>query len=143
MVDTNGKADGTSGRSGRCLCGAVSYRVDGQLQPVLHCHCQNCRRTSGSYVAAARALTQDLNITDPQGQVRWHDLGYARYGFCSQCGSSLFWRAADHGELTSIMTGTLDDDSELELSGIWFASQAQPHHVLDQSVDHFEANGNA
>ena len=41
-----------AGHRGRCLCGAVNYRVDGPLRPVVACHCGQCQRTSGHFVAA-------------------------------------------------------------------------------------------
>ena len=41
---------------GRCACGAVRYRVTGPLRPVVACHRETCRRTSGHLVAATSAL---------------------------------------------------------------------------------------
>ena len=35
-----------------CLCGVVRYEVRGPLRPVIACHCTQCRRTSGPFVAA-------------------------------------------------------------------------------------------
>ena len=37
---------------GSCLCGAVRYIVRGELRHVVGCHCGQCRKTSGHYVAA-------------------------------------------------------------------------------------------
>ena len=68
------------------------------------------------------------------------DLGYAKYGFCQGCGSTLFFRATDSPESTSVMIGTLDDTSATELHGVWFAGDAQPHNTLDDSVPHFTGN---
>ena len=36
---------------GGCLCGAVRYEIRGPLRGVIACHCSQCRRTSGHYVA--------------------------------------------------------------------------------------------
>jgi hypothetical protein len=35
-------------RTGRCLCGAVTYEVDGDPVVVAHCHCADCQRVSGA-----------------------------------------------------------------------------------------------
>ena len=35
-----------------CLCKGVHYEVHGPLRPVVFCHCEMCRRTSGHFVAA-------------------------------------------------------------------------------------------
>ncbi len=127
-------------RSGGCLCGAIEFWVDGQLRPVLHCHCEHCRRFTGNFVAATGCPTANLRVTN-ESMVRWHQLEHSRYGFCSRCGSSLFWLAADSPDHTSIMAGSLDEADGLELHAIWFSSEAQSHNLLDPSVDHFTGNG--
>ncbi len=133
-------AETPRGRTGQCLCGDVQIRIDGPMQGVLHCHCENCRRITGNFVAAARTPTDELLIEDPDEQFEWIDLGYASYGFCRGCGSTLFFRAADTPESTSVMVGVLDDASHTALAGVWFAGDAQPHNSLDDSVPHFAGN---
>ncbi|MDW3176206.1 MAG: GFA family protein [Acidimicrobiia bacterium] len=126
--------------TGGCLCGAITYHVDGPLRDVLHCHCLNCRKISGNFVASSGSATEDLTISDAEGALRWFDLGYARYGFCSTCGSSLFWQGAEHADRTSIQAGSLDDASAISLVGVWFADEAQSHVLVDESVPHFAGN---
>ncbi len=125
---------------GRCLCGSIAFRVTGDIAPVLHCHCDNCRRVSGNFVAASRVADVDLEIDDALDLLRWHELDHARYAFCASCGSTLFFKAADTEQLTSVMVGAVDDVSSLSLAGIWFAGDAQPHHVLSPDVPHFAGN---
>lgn len=127
--------------TGHCLCGRVTFRVKGSLRPVLHCHCENCRRATGNFVAATGCATVDLAIDDPAKVFRWHELSHCRYGFCSGCGSHMFWQGNDHRERTSIQVGVLNDASALELAGVWFVDEAQPHHHLDDTVPHHAGNG--
>ena len=134
-------ADSEHGRSGQCLCGSVSYRATEVAEEVLQCHCQNCRRLTGNFVAVVSTATADLAIESDDGSFRWFDLEYARYGFCRECGSTLFYQAADKRERTSIMVGTLDDAAGLRLHQIWFAVEAQPHNTLPTDVAHFDGNG--
>lgn len=128
-------------RTGGCLCGAVTYRLTEPLADVLHCHCENCRRITGNFVAAARIATAAVDVTDPDGHLTWYRLPYARYGFCRGCGSTLFWVGADHEETTSLMVGPLDSGGGLRLGGVWFADEAQSHHVLPDHVPQFRGNG--
>lgn len=100
----------------------------------------NCRKISGNFVASSGSATDDLTIDDHGDVLRWYDLGYARYGFCSICGSSLFWQGADHRDRTSIQAGSLDDASTISLAGVWFADEAQPHLTIDRTVPHFAGN---
>ena len=126
--------------TGQCLCARVTYEVPGPVQGVLQCHCENCRRLSGNFVAAAHAPTAELTITDPDDMFSWFDLGYAKYGFCRGCGSTLFYRAADREDATAVMVGTLDDSSDLALEAIWYADDAQPHNSLSPDVPHYQGN---
>lgn len=128
-------------RTGRCLCGAVTYRLGEPPADVLHCHCENCRRTTGNFVAAARIATAAIEVTDSNERLTWYRLPYARYGFCRECGSTLFWVGADNEASTSLMVGSLDSADGLRLGGVWFAAEAQSHHLLPGHVPHFAGNG--
>ena len=127
--------------TGQCLCGQVSFLVDGDRENILHCHCVNCRRLTGNFIAASRVKTSDV-VFASDTTLRWYELGYAKYGFCSGCGSTLFFVPEDDPEQTSITAGTFDDVSDLELGGVWFTADAQAHNTpLPSGVPHFEGNG--
>lgn len=99
--------------TGSCLCGAVRYRVTGRLRPVIGCHCTQCRKTSGHYVAASAAARDSVAVT---GAVTWYASSPgARRGFCAICGSNLFWDGP--GSHLSIFAGTLDGDPGVRLAG--------------------------
>ena len=115
-------------RGGSCLCGAVRYTVSGPLRPVIACHCTQCRKTSGHYVAATSASREDVEIN---GEVTWFaSSGTARRGFCSTCGSNLFWDGS--GVNLSIHAGTLDGPSGVQLAG---------HIFCDAKGDYYEIEG--
>jgi hypothetical protein len=118
--------------TGRCLCGAVRYRVDGPLRDVLICHCEECRRWHGHVSACTAARREDLVVVEPDA-VRWidspHSDANARRGFCAQCGSSLFWDAPDRPTV-SIAAGTLDETAGLRVSAHWYVSQAADYYQL-------------
>lgn len=98
---------------GGCLCGEVSFRITGPLRPVVACHCQQCRRTSGNYVAATSAPRDSVEI---EGDVTWFQSSEkARRGFCGECGSNLFWNGP--GANLSIFAGSLDGQPKLEIAG--------------------------
>ena len=56
---------------GSCLCGAVSYKVDASLRDVHACHCTQCRKQSGHYVAAAAAPRAAVEIEGAES-VTWY-----------------------------------------------------------------------
>ena len=111
---------------GRCLCGAVTYEVRGPLRDVILCHCVECRRWSGTG-AGAFASAHDDDLVVSGDTVRWVESPasnrHARRAFCSNCGSSLFWKAAD-AERTGIAAGTLDEPSGLGRAAHIYVSDA-------------------
>ncbi|MEM8787284.1 MAG: GFA family protein [Pseudomonadota bacterium] len=116
-------------KTGGCLCGAVTYTVNGPLRPVVACHCTQCRKTSGHHVAATAARRTDVAIA---GAVTWYaSSDRARRGFCGTCGSNLFWDSPDSDGL-SIFAGTLDDTSDLRLAGhIFTAAKGAYYEIAD------------
>ena len=99
--------------TGSCLCCGVKYEVEGPLRPVVYCHCEQCRKTSGHHVAASSAPRDKVKIS---GDLRWYSSSQtARRGFCPTCGGNLFWDGP--GKNLSIMAGTLDDTSALSAAG--------------------------
>lgn len=115
-------------REGGCLCGAVRYRVQGDLRPVIACHCQQCRRTSGNYVTATSCARDAIDVT---GEVTWYASSEsAKRGFCPTCGSQLFWDGPDLH--LSIMAGTLDDATGLSIDGhIFCADKGAYYEITD------------
>lgn len=132
--------------TGRCLCGAVRYEVDGPLRDVLICHCDECRRWHGHFSASTAALREDLVLVE-QRSLRWiaspnSDAG-ARRGFCAECGSSLFWDAPARPTI-SIAAGTLDGQTGLRVAAHWYVSQAGDYYELpSDGLPRHELSGQA
>lgn len=112
---------------GSCLCGAVRYRVDAPLRPVVACHCSQCRKTSGHHVAATSAPVEAVQIT---GDLQWfRSSDRAERGFCPICGSNLFWRNPGH---ISIFAGTLDEHPPLTMAGhIYCKDKGSYYQITD------------
>jgi len=123
--------------AGRCLCSAVRYEVRGPLRDVLVCHCGECRRWSGHVFAATAARREDLVLLE-SGSLRWvaspESESRARRGFCSACGSSLFWDAPAR-DTVSIAAGTLDEPTGLRLLGHVHVHEAGDYYERPESLD--------
>lgn len=101
--------------TGKCLCGQVRYNTEAQLRGVVACHCSQCRRSSGHHVAATQCRFTELNIEE-NGALRWFESSPGTWrGFCSNCGSNLFWHNRAEPNL-SIMAGTLDGPTGLKIA---------------------------
>lgn len=111
-------------RTGRCLCGATRYTATVDSLLVRGCHCSDCRRWTGSAVYVIGPF-KDLTVADG-APVRWVDTSpWAERGFCGACGSALFWRDKV-GSGTSLMIGSLDDPSDLQMEQEIFADERLP-----------------
>jgi len=122
--------------TGRCICGAVAFEVDGPLRDVVLCHCTECRRWAGHAWAATDALLADVDFTEERG-LRWIDSPDSEYdarrGFCAECGSSLFWQVPD-SERVSIAAGCLDSPTGMgTVRQIWVDS-AGDYYELDERM---------
>ena len=122
--------------SGRCICGAVAFEVRGQVRDVHLCHCTECRRWAGHVWAATEAAWAELDFSDDRG-LRWIDSPDSEYdarrGFCSECGSSLFWRVPG-GDRVSLAAGCLDGQTGLTTTEQIWVDSAGDYYELDERV---------
>ena len=115
---------------GRCLCGAVTFKIKGELRQVLVCHCSQCRRSSGHQWAATAAPVEAIEI-DCQNTLSWYrSSSKAKRGFCSRCGSSLFWQL-DGSTSLSIAAGSLDLPTGLS---------TQEHIYFENASDYYSVH---
>ena len=113
---------------GSCMCGALHYRVNGPLRPIIACHCIQCRKSSGHYVAATACPTENLHIDGDT--LQWYaSSSEAERGFCRRCGSNLFWRQVGANS-TSIWAGSIDGPSGLHIAQQMFASSKGDYYDL-------------
>ena len=97
--------------TGGCLCGAVRFTIRGPLRAVRTCHCAMCRRSNTSVGAYTACAPDQIDIGGRK--LRWfRSSPVARRGFCSACGSQLFWEP-NGGCHVSVSAGALDDASRL------------------------------
>ena len=116
--------------AGGCLCGGVRYRVSGALRHVIACHCSQCRRTSGHFVAATSANTADIEFLSDATLSWYASSADARRGFCNRCGGNLFWRP-NGASTTSIMAGTLDAPTGLRIGEHLFVEDKSDYYDVD------------
>ena len=123
--------------SGSCLCGSVRYEARGPLREVSYCHCGQCRRTSGHFVAATAVPPDCLTLTKSAGLTWYTSSDSAQRGFCAICGSSLFWRPHS-GTHVSIMAGTLDGPTGLRASEHIYVSSKGDYYSIDDGIDKYD-----
>ena len=99
------------GFSGGCLCGSVRYKVSSDPSFVLNCHCEDCRRSTGSVYGTNVFVDEDkVQITGEVSlYVHTADSGNEMTKrFCPNCGTLLFGNSSGRQNSVSIRAGTID-----------------------------------
>jgi hypothetical protein len=126
--------------TGSCLCGAVRYEICGPVRPVIYCHCSQCRKSSGHFVAASACEPKALKLVDETG-LRWYASSpAAERGFCADCGANLFWRTQNRATV-SIMAGTIDPPTGLQAIAHIFVDDASDYHVPGDGLPQYPGPG--
>ena len=81
--------------SGSCLCGSVRFDAELPSKWVAHCHCSLCRRAHGAaFVTWVGMDATRVQLDDAGLHLRWYaSTPGAERGFCSHCGSMMFFRS--------------------------------------------------
>jgi hypothetical protein len=94
--------------TGGCLCGGVRFAVDGLSDVVSVCHCATCRRWIGAPMMAVHPKGGvEFQADDTLTWYRSSD--WAGRGFCSACGTSLFYRLVAQPDYIVLAAGAMDD----------------------------------
>jgi len=120
-------------RTGRCLCGAVSYEATGALRDVVVCHCRMCRKAHGHIGAYTASARDALRLVEARGLKWYRSSAQARRGFCSECGATLFWEG-DGRDTMSIAAGTLDEPTGLTTVLQIHVASAGDYYPVDAST---------
>jgi hypothetical protein len=116
---------------GSCLCGAVSFEVDAELPGPDACHCSQCRKQSGHYWASTNVARSALAIRG-EDRISWYQSSEKiRRGFCSVCGSVLFWDPP-HRDWTAIAMGAFEAPTGTRLAKhIFTADKGDYYDIAD------------
>lgn len=122
---------------GSCLCGAVGFRTRGPLRGVIYCHCSQCRKQTGHYVAATSAADANIDIEGSESLAWYAASEAAKRGFCRVCGSVLFWKHEGLDRI-SIMAGAFDRPSGLKAQSHIFVADKGDDYTIDDGLPRFE-----
>ncbi len=126
---------------GSCLCGTVSYEVNGNISFPRYCHCANCRKFSGTAYAAWGLVRADqFNIATPDARVTKFDSGGGLRVFCTACGSPLWYEPAGMPQFRGIPLGAIDGAGVPEPTmHLWTRSKV-PWVSLDDGLPQHETH---
>lgn len=117
----------TTSFHGGCLCGKITFRIDGEFDALYMCHCSRCRKDTGSaHSCSLSARSAELTWMQGENFIKQYCTPGTRHtiNFCTQCGSPLPVSLKD---LKIIVTpaGSLDDPPNIKVKAhINWASKA-------------------
>jgi hypothetical protein len=121
--------------SGSCLCGAVRFEIDGEFESFYLCHCDYCRKDTGSaHAANLFSSSATLQWVSGAENVRAFNLPQTRHSrcFCGTCGSALPMTQMD-GKLLVVPAGSLNSAVRIRPDAhIFVSSRAGWDHALEQ-----------
>ena len=129
--------------TGGCLCGQITYAIEGAPIATAVCHCLNCQRQSGSAFSVVMIVPSGALIAS--GQLKTYlDAGDSgseiQRRFCPYCGSPILSIMTDAPAVTIVKAGTLHDTGALAPQfHVWCAS-AQPWVTIDPQMPQFSGN---
>jgi hypothetical protein len=125
---------------GSCLCGEVTYEIEGDFENFYLCHCERCRKDTGS-AYAANLFSSTAKLRWLSGQEKSKTFNFRSEGhiksFCTNCGSALP-NIQMNGKLLVVPAGSIDSDINIRPQGhIYYASKANWDTELEK-VPKFE-----
>jgi hypothetical protein len=109
----------------------VRFEVDAELPPPDACHCSQCRKQSGHFFASTDVPRDRLTLHGGEHVTWYRSSEKVRRGFCSTCGSALFWDPI-YKDRIGIAMGALDKPTGTKLAiHIFVADKGDYYDIAD------------
>jgi len=99
-----------------CCCGKVSLVIQGQPIVKAICHCNDCKKRTGSAFGIS-IYVKNSQVTETQGSTSVYevdtDVQQQRF-FCTNCGTTIYWKVSNFPDLTGIAGGCFTDMDFIE-----------------------------
>ena len=128
-------------KSGRCLCGEVTYVFTGPENWRAYCHCESCRRTTSSPVTAFFGVPRAAcRFTGREPKVYESSPGVRRL-FCARCGSPMAYESDRFPGEIHLYAASLDKAENFVPEGhVHFAEHLPWFDVRDDLPRHPESD---
>lgn len=125
---------------GSCLCGGVRFEIERAVGPFELCHCNRCRKVSGSaFVAGVGVRTEDYRFLAGRELVSVYEAPILeappayRVSFCRRCGS-LVPEPEPQGAWFEIPAGLLEGDPGVHPDKHIFVEHRAPWFAITDSL---------
>lgn len=115
--------------TGRCVCGACEFEATSASTSLGACHCGLCRRWGGGPLLAVECGT-NVAFEDASPVRIFSSSDWAERGFCTECGTHLFYRLKENGEY-HIPVGLFTDDGAFRFDHQVFIDEKPDYYAFD------------
>jgi hypothetical protein len=124
-------------RTGRCLCGAVNFKLAADPLAVRICWCRDCQHTSANGTVNLMVATERLTVSGELAEyTKAADSGHQiTRQFCPVCGTHLFGKSSARPQFRVVRAGNLDDPSSIKPSTNIWAVSAPSWACLDPALE--------
>lgn len=124
-------------RTGRCLCGAVSFKLSAEPLAVRVCWCKDCQHLAANGTVNMLVLNESLTVSgEVSSYVKTADSGSeVTRQFCPNCGSQLFAISSLRPQYKVVRVGNLDEPSSVQPSVNVWISRAPAWACVDSSLE--------
>ncbi len=129
-----------SERTGRCLCGAVSFKLATEPLATRVCWCRDCQHLAANGTVNMLVPAEALTVSGPLSE----HMKKAESGneitrqFCSSCGTHLFSKSSGRPQFRVVRVGNLDEPSSVRPSMNIWTSSAPGWACLDPALERVE-----
>lgn len=121
---------------GGCYCGNVRYRATEVGTEVTECHCSQCRRQSGHRYAVVDARAANVEVQGEEHITWFQASAAAERGFCSRCGSHLFWRSLGTDDM-GILAASIDKPTGVRMARHIFVDDKGDYYEITDGLPQF------
>jgi len=124
---------------GSCLCNQIQFQFKESQGDYVYCHCQSCRKASGSAFAANISVPlESFQFIKGERDVKVFESSPRKYRhFCGNCGSPLYTKVGDKPAFVRVRLGSLDTDFNQAAAAHIFMSDAANWDSLSTSIPCF------
>lgn len=126
--------------TGRCLCEAIAYEIDGDLGPIVNCHCSKCRRWHGA-AFRTRCTIEAKKFKWLKGEEhlsKYHSSKHVIKTFCKICGSNLISIYEDRPDYIGVHIGGLEQDPGNRPMANIFVKYKSPWYEITDNLPQYE-----
>ncbi len=118
--------------TGSCLCGAVTIKAEAISTELGACHCNMCRKWSGSPFLTVESKG-NIDISGEEHINRFNSSEWAERGFCNQCGTHLFYRLIANNQYM-MPAGLFDTEINLNFNHQIFIEEKPEYYAFSNET---------